>query len=347
MTMVLLAVLFVITISHSASALEPDEDKFSAACEDSVSLNRLTRRPAPSDCRQRERTAETEVARAQIVNGEVAPDERYTAAIIYRGEDGKRHICSGVSVDARHVLTAGHCACGKSGSYSVSFKQKALNGNQVNGAIEIEGVPILFDPLTCIRGARPGYDLALIRLKGRLLDTDPQNFGYPAFALAADLQEQLRSGTPLKVVGFGETETGGIATRMKANVPILTSDCFERPYNFYCASFLEMILAQRTGNRGPRDTCGGDSGGPVFASMQVPLPACPSPGKPFRPEEKITQPQDVLVATTSRAAPFTHPLGVQHCGGGGVYTLIGRRSVHAWLEENRVNPQRCVIEIKK
>src|SRR5262245_64012811 len=129
----LLAALLFMTLCASATAMEPDETRTSVECEESMSLNRLTRRPAPSDCKERERAAESEETRVQVIKGEVAPDERYTAAIVYTGADGQRRICSGVSVDVRHVLTAGHCGCGKSSSYRVTFKQKALNGNQVNG----------------------------------------------------------------------------------------------------------------------------------------------------------------------------------------------------------------------
>jgi hypothetical protein len=45
-----------------------------------------------------------------------------------------------------------------------------------------------------------------------------------------------------------------------------------------------------------------------------------------------------LVAVTSRGAPFAHVDASRHCGGGGIYSLIGRRSVQAWFEANGVPP---------
>ena len=203
--------------------------------------------------------------------------------------------------------------------------------------------------MVCIDGVGPGKDLALFRLKTRQLN--PLNFGYPIFALAADYQEQMSPGNPLKVVGYGETEAGTFGTRMKTEVPVLSPDCLESPYEFFCAPFQEMILADRTGSRVPRDTCAGDSGGPVYVRAPVSLPSCVDGALEVSYEnqpdnDKITVLQDVLVAVTSRAAPFTQALAGGHCGGGAVNTLIGRQSVYAWFDANHVRPQKCVHKPK-
>ena len=76
-----------------------------------------------------------------------------------------------------------------------------------------------------------------------------------------------------------------------------------------------MILAEAPGPSIRTDTCGGDSGGPVFLFVN---------GAPR------------LVAVTSRAAPGTQANPNSQCGGGGIYTLIGRKSVHQWLQANGV-----------
>jgi hypothetical protein len=173
-----------------------------------------------------------------------------------------------------------------------------------------------------------------LRLKEFVQEEFPS--GYPFFSLAAD--EQMKRGEELKVVGFGETETGAVAVRMKAQVPVLTPDCSEQPYNLYCAAFQEMILAERDGRSKPRDTCGGDSGGPVFVRRMVTLPECGFLSEP----PILTQPQDIVAAITSRAAPFTLASSAQPCGQGGIYTLVGRRSVYAWLDQNHVKSQTCL-----
>jgi hypothetical protein len=235
------------------------------------------------------------------------------------------------------------------------FSEFAQQGAQPNDESGIVHGPILFDPMACIRGISPGYDLALLELdKDRVLNKN--DFGYPIFAYAADYREQMKPGATLKVVGYGETEIGGVGTRMKATVPVVTPDCAGPPYNLYCAPYQEMILADNAGSGVPRDTCEGDSGGPVFVEADVTLREClgnttnnlPSntTGTPLNLELKYTARQDVLIAVTSRPAPFTQPLVGGHCGGGGTYTLIGRRPVYAWFDANHVSPQNCVVRPK-
>lgn len=304
-----------------------------SACETTHSLQRGSRQPARADCKKADGVS------SQLVGAVVAPDERHTAAILYTGPDARRHICTGVLIDSTHVLTAGHCGCGVVGSYDVSFDQNPLSGDSFRKSSKIVDRPIQFNPLTCALGPQRGMDLALLKLATPIIGIDDENFGYPAFMLTAAIEDQLAPGRPLKVVGYGETETGSKAVRMKASIPVLTSACLGRPYMLFCAPFLEIILADRSGGR-PRDSCGGDSGGPVFAQLTVKLPNCSTRSN----VKTITRRYDVLVGITSRAAPFTHAFSGKHCGGGGIYTLVGRRSVYSWLEQNKVKRQECLNE---
>jgi len=331
----LYAALLAIMVGGSASEVAAQRNAAQrianpSKCGLSHSRDRRTGLPAPADCRSG--------LAVEVTGGSVAPQERHTAAITFTTSKGERDICSGILLDDRHVLTAGHCGCGIANSYQVTFSQFARKGDLTSNALEIDGGPILYDPLTCLRGIAPGTDLALLRLK-KLVPSDVVPAGYPFFFLASD--EQMKPVKEMKVVGFGVTETGGIAVRMKAQVPVLTPDCFDPPYNLYCAPFREMILADREGRANPRDTCGGDSGGPVFARRIVSAPECGI----LPPEEvlTVTQSEDVVVAITSRAAPFTAASSNQPCGQGGIYTLIGRRSIYAWLDRNHVKPQTCLI----
>jgi Trypsin len=333
--------LLILATSAASAQIPTEVNKQNFTCASSHSLDRLTRQPAPADCRRFvDRPQEFGV---RVTGGDAAPDERYTAAIFFVNQNGERDICTGVLLDARHVLTAGHCGCGATDSYRITFKQFAGQSDRTE-EIRLERGPILFDPMTCIRGVAPGRDLALLRLETERVK-NANEFGYPAFAFAADFAGKMQPGMRLKVVGYGETETGGLASRMKAMIPVLTADCVARPYNLSCAPFQEMILADDTGLNIPRDTCGGDSGGPVFVETPVRLPACTGnlvERIPFENQaEKVVVTQNVLVAITSREAPFTHPLRGQHCGGGGIYTLIGRQPIYAWFRENNVRPQRC------
>jgi hypothetical protein len=350
----LLALLLIMVADGALASLVAQGGPEIAECKPSAAINRSTGRPALSGCLD---TTPPRRGRfkVRIVGGVHAPDERYTAAIFYTDTNGKPNICTGALLDSRTVLTAGHCGCGVPESYQVTFNQFARQPSGPDELIRIERSPIQFDPLACAFGIAPGQDLALLRLVKDVLKT-PRDFGYPAFALAVDYQERMIRGEELKVVGYGKTETGGIATRKLAMIPVLTPDCFNREYMFDCAPFQEMIMADRTGSRGPRDSCEGDSGGPVYIRAEVRLPPCDvtdlqrQPEQPYEnylEKEKETVVQDVLVAVTSRAAPFAQPLLGGHCGGGSINTLIGRKSVHAWLEANGVRRQSCVAPASK
>lgn len=342
-----LAVLAILAVDALAEVSAQDAPGI-AACSSSHAVDRRTGKPVPSQCGPR--VTSRGAPHMSVTGGRDAPDERYTAAIFYRNENGQENICTGVLIDTNHLLTAGHCGCGLDGSYSVSFSQNARRAGQIVDRIGIKGAPILFDPLTCVSGAAPGKDLALLRLERSIMETKPDYVGYPIYALAFDYLPQMARPQPLKVVGYGLTETGRVASRMMASVPVLTPNCLGVPYKFYCSQFEEMILADRTGSGVARDTCEGDSGGPVYVRAEVRLARCQgrfqtlgTPYENVQEGERLTVEQDVLVAITSRAAPFTQPLVGGHCGGGSINTLIGRQSVYAWFDANHVRPQRCVV----
>jgi secreted trypsin-like serine protease len=71
------------------------------------------------------------------------------------------------------------------------------------------------------------------------------------------------------------------------------------------------------------DSCGGDSGGPVFMIKKSDVA-----GKTFDP---------ILVGLTSRGLFGVAQDARLMCGGGGIYTSIGTKPVLDWLEANGVN----------
>jgi len=246
-----------------------------------------------------------------VFGGKVAPQYKYVVGITFN--DGAREaICTGTLMSKRLVLTAGHCGCGNNYRITQNLDMKGAK------FIPAEGRPLLFDPRACqLSAVRPGYDLALLQLRE---DADVDD-AYQAFSqLAFSLIERTRRGTSLVAVGYGLTDNLTIGTRMEASVPVFTPDCAQRQYVAAgCAPFFEMILAATNGIGGRRpDTCSGDSGGPVFA--MVPVPGL--------------QPVPSLVAVTSRRAPLPQVDTQNHCGGGGIYTVAGRRDVVDWLAQN-------------
>jgi hypothetical protein len=241
-------------------------------------------------------------------------------AITYRLADGQQFMCTGTLLTTRLILTAGHCGCGLPNSYVVNLSQNAFSAGE-GLAGKIDGAPILFDQRVCTaQQLGGGNDLALVRLSddvalqpSQIADSSGE-LGYPP-ELVINLRLSLVKGMSLTAVGYGFTSSHSFGVRMLGQIPIFSFDCEEKAVSSFCAPFAEMILAESAGPRARTDTCGGDSGGPVFGMVNG---------------------QRRLIGVTSRAAPGTQDDPNLHCGGGGIYTLIGRKSVHQWLQANGV-----------
>jgi hypothetical protein len=239
--------------------------------------------------------------------------------IVYTSDAGTE-ICSGTLVDATHVLTAGHCACGAPTSYRIyptnsvypdgmtTFKQAGLGTTYYESK-----PPVMFDPRLCGGGRFAGNDLALLELaSGISLAAPPMNFGDPLWQL---LHGELSKGQKLEVMGYGYNNLNLIGFRYKDAIPIFSIACTEPVLAPYCTPYAEMILAEAPGPGKGDDSCGGDSGGPVF---------------------QMTNFGYALLAVTSRSAPGLQSNPEKNCGGGGIYTLLGRDSVQQWLQANGV-----------
>jgi hypothetical protein len=253
------------------------------------------------------------IANPLIVGPDVQPATNtqfgIVVAIYYDLADGETYICTGTLMTPKVILTAGHCGCGF--NYRVNFKQATRFTDTDHR--EVEGTPILFDQRVCRDGyLGGGNDLALIRLRVPLEVGAGGYFGGKVW----DLRPSIPKGARLTVAGYGYTSANTIGVRGKADIPVYSFACEDASLANSCAPFSEMILAESGGGGGVRtDTCGGDSGGPVFWSQE---------GRPR------------LIAVTSRAAPGLQDDVAHHCGGGGIYTLLGRNSVQQWLEMNGI-----------
>ncbi|MGP0092751.1 MAG: trypsin-like serine protease [Xanthobacteraceae bacterium] len=255
----------------------------------------------------------------KITGGSVAVQEGYVLAIRYVRLSGEQELCSGTLIGPNHVLTAGHCGCGIPESYRVSVLPDVRNHDWTSD-MGIVGAPYLFDPSVCSGVLWRGNDLAVLNLSASIkeIPVEPVIYGYPP-QLAWDLRQFTAPPNKLTAIGFGYTEASVLGVRMEVGIPVLTPDCADARYSGICSPFSEMILAdigRSTGSFG-RDSCGGDSGGPVLLTL---------------PQAPPNPPLTIIVAVTSRAVTSLPQNPLLQCGGGGVYTVIGRKSVHAWFQ---------------
>lgn len=254
----------------------------------------------------------------KIIDGEEASDTSFDhiVGILFR-QKGKEQVCTGVAVSTSAILTAGHCTCGQAGSYRV------IRGPHIRRDIRAELKVSFVRPMPgyeckAAGSAQGGLDLGLIGL----VKPDPELAPLiPKVALVGDAMQREAPPEDFTVFGYGRTETGAIGERRRAEVPVSSFTCLERRWaRTGCAPFTEFILsAQGTRGRGGRsarrDSCSGDSGGPAFWML----------GDDF-----------LLVGIVSRG--YASPVRVAGlpCGGGGIYSNVGRHSVLNWLESEGV-----------
>jgi hypothetical protein len=178
-----------------------------------------------------------------------------------------------------------------------------------------------------------GIDLALLKVDRPSKGQDEPSFDLThqlqlsKETMAGDLSRAIRAVGSLMVFGYGYTERDVLGERMGAEIPVFSEACEKRAVWSNCYPFREMILADHPGSQKPRDSCEGDSGGPAVLALTVP---------PKNSTEKEGKTVNILVGITSRSAPGTHVDQTRHCGGGGIYSVVGRYDVYDWLSRNGV-----------
>lgn len=247
--------------------------------------------------------------------------------ILYTDERNIPSVCTGVLVGKPvYILTAGHCGCGN--NYRLQAQSSSTLDNDILTPI---GKPILFPSFQCGRklDQQPGRDLALIKLE--LDDNTASIFErsgtYPKHLSMFEVQKQRKSA--LLIAGFGKTDGGGFPNHLRYGVARIQSYFCETGVIALstCAMFREFILSNLPLTNGALsvDTCGGDSGGPVFLL-----------GPKLDGSNKVER---FLVGITSRAIKGVNQDRSLYCGGGGIYTAVGTAPVQKWLKQMGVESE--------
>jgi hypothetical protein len=209
---------------------------------------------------------------------------------------GSNKICTGILVTPDKVLTAAHCYCSGVdrevviGTTILDYITRLeIDKPKSRSFIDCEA---LNNDLSNISKG----DVAVYTLRSPMNDVAPRRIASENF---------VRAAASVRAVGFGKTSSAMFGSKFTVDIVIASHDCTEPaiqsggPYG--CTSGAEMIAAGMN-----RDTCGGDSGGPIYVLGQ-----------------------DVnlyLAGVTSRGVD---PHG--GCGEGGIYVKLTNSRIREWL----------------
>jgi hypothetical protein len=229
--------------------------------------------------------------------GEPVEKGQFMDTVAITGNGG---LCTGTIIAANAVLTAAHCFCG-------GVSERVHIGDMITGSVVTATVSGGRSMIQCTDDLKNG-DIAVLTLSQPVTVT-PR-------ALADD--PLITAATAARAVGFGRTEDpinkpAGIKRRV--DVPVASALCNGTVQTtegavsdevFYrCAPGHELVAgAPMLG----KDTCNGDSGGPLF----------------------VTGADGLLYLGAATSRPTGQP-GIRPCGDGGIYVRTGSR-VASWLK---------------
>nr|ADK37838.1 putative trypsin-like serine protease precursor [Pandora neoaphidis] len=192
------------------------------------------------------------VPSGRIVGGyEVTPKFKYPwmASLQYK----KQHTCGGTLYTDTTVISAAHCVIGSTSSWTALVHRHNLNQTPASeSGVSIQVVS---------RVSHPDYGKNYNGNDVSIWKLDAKVPGAPKLKLDAGKYSET-VGTPLKVIGWGTTSSGGniSPTLLEVIVPVFNSTKCKVAYpdldskSQFCAGFPE----------GGKDSCQGDSGGPMF-----------------------------------------------------------------------------------
>ena len=228
------------------------------------------------------------------------PDPYRDAVVIV----GNGQLCTGTLISPQHVVSAAHCFCaGINQEVSVGTSLLSVSSRaEVDLTRSKSHIPCeqMATDEQALANVGKG-DVALYVLKTPLA-------GVATRRLASEAA--LRAAAAIRAVGFGKTDAAAPGTKFAVDIIIASYDCSETTARtggqYGCSKDEEMIAAGMN-----RDTCNGDSGGPVYILGQ-----------------------DVslyLAGVTSRSVD---PEGT--CGKGGIYVKLTRPAIRQWLANQGV-----------
>src|SRR5262245_24177644 len=246
----------------------------------------------------------------RIAGGDPSENRKVVGIHMYT-EVGGPFVCSGVLLRRDVVLTAAHCTCEMT-RFGVTNDPKMTRATWYAARVVAR-----FGGYNCARGPLGGNDLALLKVTATFMPADDERtIASAEYSLIPAIDFLSRwTRTPTRQMrgegdGYSGNDRDSLGGRRFASIGVDSIGCVE-PWMRWtgCSVLYEFILGLRPTGGKVKDTCSGDSGGPVFSG-------------------------DNLVGIVSRGVPAAQPLSVGRCGAGGIYTHLGRLDVISWLKEH-------------
>jgi secreted trypsin-like serine protease len=197
----------------------------------------------------------------EIVGGKPAPDGRWPFMVALLsadvGNNFNAQFCGGSLIDAEHVLTAAHCVEGNSAAsieVLVGTQSLAQGGRRV--AVERVTTHPKF------QSVGGGWDVAVLRLTTPVTDIEPVAY----MRTKSEESTYAPPGTLTTGTGWGARSASGGSfpeELYKVRVPIVSrAEC--NGSNSYDGDITSTMICAGLLGEGGKDTCGGDSGGPLI-----------------------------------------------------------------------------------
>ena len=198
----------------------------------------------------------------RIIGGEPADFGEYPFMVALllepaQGTDFDKQFCGGSLIASRWVLTAAHCVDFLSGPEDIAVAVSRTHLNSTEGQrVDVRAFYIHpdWDPnelspdVALLQLAKPVTGVAPIQLAG------PGDDGFEA------------AGTLLTVIGWGNTSKTGQASFPDALREVVVPVVADEPCDEANHGFVTVETQLCAGAKG-LDSCGGDSGGPLFATV--------------------------------------------------------------------------------
>jgi secreted trypsin-like serine protease len=228
----------------------------------------------------------TDPAEDPIIGGTASPPGKWPDAVAVLGAGGS---CTGTLIAPDVVLTAGHCA---------PVNPTRVIANTVNYNAP-GGVTATVKSITAYPNSQSTYDVAVVVLTTPITGVTPRKLG-----TTCTFQQGYAAGTQVHLVGFGSTSVQGGGTNTALNevtAPVIDPQCTT---GNGCRTSVAPGGEFTVGGNG-KDTCFGDSGGPVYLD---------------------TPRGTVVIGAVSRGFDNS----ANPCGDGGIYVRTDK--IATWIE---------------